>query len=70
MPGDMGPVPRDLYSELDCPKEDLCKRIFIPASQEPKEFFGMKPKRPFDDLHSRWAFNRNGMRAHGRATWR
>ena len=48
---DMGPVPKDLYNELDCPGEDLCRVVFIPKSKEPKEFFGMKPKRPFDDLH-------------------
>jgi uncharacterized phage-associated protein len=47
----MGPVPRDLFEELDCPKEDLCQHIFIPGSKEPKEFLEMKPRKKFNDLH-------------------
>ena len=48
---EMGPVPMDLYSELDCPKEDLCQYVFIPKSKELKEFFDMKPRKAFDDLY-------------------
>ncbi len=47
----MGPVPKDLFEELDCPREDLCQHLFIQGSHEPMDFFEMKPKKKFNDLH-------------------
>lgn len=48
---DKGPVPKDLFYELKCPKEDLCQYVFVPKDKESDDFFEMKPKGKFDNRY-------------------
>ncbi len=45
---DMGPVPRDLFFELNNPGEDLAKCVYIPKETAANGLFNMKPRCNFD----------------------
>ena len=44
----MGPVPMDLFFELNNPGEDLAKCVYIPKETAANELFNMKPRCNFD----------------------
>jgi len=45
---EMGPVPRDLFFELNNPGEDLAKCVYIPKETPANGLFNMKPRCNFD----------------------
>lgn len=46
---EMGPVPRNLFFELNNPGDDLAKCVYIPKEAAPNEFFKMIPRCKFDN---------------------
>lgn len=50
---DFGPVPKNLYDEINNPPSDLKESIFIPAKidKNDKSFIELKPKKKFDDKY-------------------